>query len=483
MKNDIDIEGLLRASLAENAGRAPQPRLLVEQILADVDQPHPVRDIHRLSRPQWRTWALPLIAAGSVAAVVAALIASSQLHHHASLPPATSFTPTVSNPFTPAPGPSSASASASAPTPTPTPVPTSAPTQTTPSIVGPIGGPLPTAFKVVDVTFVSVNDGWALGEANCLSGPGTCTAIVRTTDGGQAWVGIPTPTNTQLTGNGCAYPSACIQHLRFADRLVGYAYGPNALFVTLDGGANWRKQDGGADALETRDGTAIRVIDDGGCPPACTYHVETASLGSTKWERGVLPGSYPGDGVTLVRSGHHAYIQTYGNPAGGAESARSVLFTSADDGATWVNRGEPCPQRGGGPAGTEVDGSAPAAAADASLTVLCTPRGASNGQFTATSTDGGVTFGNTGGSLPSPVDSVGAASASVLMASADVLYRSVDRGVTWHPVNGNPGASGAGAVNFLGFENASTGRWVTGNGSTIWTTTDAGATWKPYAFK
>jgi hypothetical protein len=57
--------------------------------------------------------------------------------------------------------------------------------------VGPAGGPVPAGFHAVDLTFVDVNDGWALGTAPCASAP--CTSILRTTDGGLSWAGIPAP--------------------------------------------------------------------------------------------------------------------------------------------------------------------------------------------------------------------------------------------------------------------------------------------------
>ena len=107
---------------------------------------------------------------------------------------------------------------------------------------------MPAGFSGYDLTWVSNDDGWALGTAPCGNPP--CTSILRTTDGGRSWVGIPAPRAFLTESDTCA--SACdqISHLRFANPLVGYAYGPNSLYLTTDGGASWHKQPGYAYGLE-----------------------------------------------------------------------------------------------------------------------------------------------------------------------------------------------------------------------------------------
>ena len=65
-------------------------------------------------------------------------------------------------------------------------------TMTVPAAVSSIasvpGGPVPNAFQVADLTFVSNRDGWALGTGECFKIPGErCTALLRTDDGGQQW--------------------------------------------------------------------------------------------------------------------------------------------------------------------------------------------------------------------------------------------------------------------------------------------------------
>jgi hypothetical protein len=86
------------------------------------------------------------------------------------------------------------------------------------------------------MTFVSASEGWVLGTAPCAVQP--CTSIVRTTDGGASWTGIPAP-RVPLASNGPAGLSPGLSHLRFASPLDGFAFG-SQLWATHDGGATWQ---------------------------------------------------------------------------------------------------------------------------------------------------------------------------------------------------------------------------------------------------
>jgi len=85
---------------------------------------------------------------------------------------------------------------------------------------------------------------------------------------------------------------------------------------------------------------------------------------------------------------------------------------------------------------------------------------------------------------------VGAASSSTVFAVGAVggresLVRSVDRGLTWTVVaqSGPVTATAEPRGGFLGFESATTGRWVSlSDPRTVWTTRDGGATWVSYRF-
>ena len=153
-------------------------------------------------------------------------------------------------------------------------------------------------MRVVDLTFTGQDDGWALASADCIHGPGRCTAIMRTTDG-RTWVSHPGSSPFAVPGvDHCAAP--CVQNLRFADDQVGYAYSPSVLFMTTDGGATWQQQDGGALALETARGNVVRLVRDGK-----SIQAWTAKIGSTSWTTRSLgaPAGLGTQDVALARDG------------------------------------------------------------------------------------------------------------------------------------------------------------------------------------
>ena len=319
--------------------------------------------------------------------------------------------------------------------------------------------------------------------------------MAHTLNGGLTWTSTtPPPANIySQDAGGC--PAPCIFGIRFATPLIGYAFGnaviststgATAFFMTIDGGQTWDRESGGADALETLDGNVIRVTDAGYCPPGCAYQVEIAPIGSSNWQPVTLPGpAGSGDSVRLVRTGRHAFIQSYGNMAGGAPAV-SVLWSSSDDGATWARSGELCPQDGTRYSG-EVDSAGLTPAPDGSLTILCVHRATGDG-FTITSTDDGSTFhhrtqsfGSAGAWL------VGAASAYVLFVDSDVLYRSVDAGPRWRRTQQN--SVGPLTASWIGFESSTVGHLIEPgatpsnlNPYAIWSTRDAGKAWVAYVF-
>jgi hypothetical protein len=447
-----DLESRLRTTLAEHADRAPSGRPLAERILAEIETPGVVL------RPRrgFRAWSMPLLAAAAVAAVVASVVGISQVRHTAApVPPALS--PVLSVPAPPV------------GTATSTPQPSR--TAVRPTGAGVIG------FRALDLTFVSENRGWALGSAQCLSGPGRCTAVFRTTDGAD-WTSMPGAAFNVSGVDGCAAP--CVQHLRFANDSVGYAYGPAALFMSTDGGAHWKQQPGrGAEALETLDNNVIRVVSSGtGCPGPCDLRVETAPLGQGQWTGERLgPDRLDADSVSLARSGSDAYVLATRNPAGGAQHQTSTLAVSRDDGASWTTRGEPCPQAKTDPVTDEVDSVALAAAPKGTLTVLCRPRNADRPAFAVISHDTGGHFVRASGTVPAGSLLAGDPS-TALLAAGDRLYRSTDGGSSWRPV-----ARVSGALAFLGFESPTVGRAVSAAGRTVWTTHDGGRSWKPVRFR
>ena len=336
-----------------------------------------------------------------------------------------------------------------------------------------------TGFRIDDLTFIGPEEAWALGSANCLRGPGRCPAMARTLDG-QHWYAVPVPPAKVSTN--CIDVTGCVSHVRFASPSIGYAFGPTTLFMTVDGGTHWIRQAGGAEALEAADGNVIRVISSGsGCPGPCIRMIETSPVGSAQWTtaRFRTPSMTVG-GLTFARSGSHAYLLVTANPAGGAQSETSHLFVSADDGQSWSDVGEPCPQlRGGG----EVDSTTVNVASDGAVVVGCLQRQSPNRASVAVSADGGHTFHARPSFSTGSITTVAAATDMSLLARSGILYESGDGGEQFTAVGQGPHHP-----TWLGFESSTTGHAVEqpprgeGGPSLLWRTTDAGRTWTSYRF-
>ena len=448
-----DLESRLRATMAERARHAPPGGPLAERIIDEVQAPAPVL------RPRhgWRTWSLPLLAAGAVAAVVGAVVgiehtgSTASPPQHTVVPPATQL-PTVAT--TPSVAPSS-------------------PAPTTSGVHA--NGNAVHNFSALDVSFVSATDGWALGSADCLHGSGRCSAFFHTTDGTN-WTSMP-GTQFNVPGvNGCKAP--CVEHIRFATPEIGYAFGPSAVLMTTDGGLDWTRQPlPGADALETLDGNVISVLANN--VPKASF--ERAAIGTNAWHPFTLiPSTVAVTRVELARAGHAAVLEFIEyNPAKGIGDT-GVLYRSSDDGVTWTKVGEPCEYVG---VGYQDESTAATMAADGSVVVSCAVLSAGDLEgfgHTVTSTDGGAHFipPGTGGKLR-PAQLLAAASRSVqLVVAGNGVYRSVDAGESWTPVKTLAGHR----VSFLGFESPTVGRAICDNGRTIWTTRDGGATWSSSRF-
>jgi photosystem II stability/assembly factor-like uncharacterized protein len=486
MTDDRELAALMRDGMAAEAREISASAALTEQLIRTSTAATAGRSgagyrpadgrLEATSRG-WQAWLLPVAAAVLVALLVSTALVGGKLLHASRHQPGSSPAPqpgtSTSQTSSPAPSPSGTAASA------PSTATTSGPTQTpTPGV--PVGGPVPASFRAVDLTWVSTDEGWALGTAPCAQAP--CTSIVRTLDGGRHWVGMPAPVAALGQYGECAQNQACVTTLRFANPQVGYAYGPDTLFLTTDGGQHWQRQSGGAWGLEAADGTVLRLMNK--CLPGCDFTVQRAAVGSGDWTTVPLPGGGQTAGAQLVRAGHLVALLTRGRVAGGADHQTSVLFISSDAGSSWTSRGEPCPQQ----SSVEIDSTAVTIAPDGSITVLCAARNDSERHFTMTSTDGGGHFTAAPAVLGSAAgDTLGAASSSTLLVSLDLLYLSTDGGRSWSRVDKLPGG-GPGQASYIGFETGTVGRVLapdsTGGpgASTVWTTTDAGRSWTAQPF-
>jgi photosystem II stability/assembly factor-like uncharacterized protein len=439
--NDNETTTRMRRGMTAEADRAPQADNVIARIVAAGSEPTVRESRARRSR----AWLAPTLAAAGVATVVVSVIAI-----------------TKANTGTPRPQGVSSIAEPAAP-------------------IGPTGSPLPDGFRPVDVSLLGDGEGWALGSVPCADG--LCTTLARTRDGGDTWRRVPAPplalpATIQIDPvlSGCNQ-IVCVSHVAFATPKIGYVSNGWQLFMTTDAGTTWQEQAGAGAALAIGSATVWRSIDQNRseCAQACRLHVQSSAIGTSTWQDLTLPsGVDSGTGIDLARRDTHAALVIY-------IGTGSSLITTTDDGATWAVRGNVCPQGHGA-----MDMLSPVIAADQSATLLCRPAGApGTGLLTVTSSDGGATFHPSATFGPASGYVAGAASAQVLFADTDRLYRSADAGATWQPVS--LGAVARPQAFVIRFTTATTGivlvRDAAGAVSpTIWATTDAGSTWHAQTF-
>lgn len=109
-------------------------------------------------------------------------------------------------------------------------------------------------------------------------------ALVRTTDGGDTWVGLTAPHASYVAHGAPAAPGLPgVDEVRFANPFDGWAFGP-ALFDTHDGGRTWQQVDigGSVVALETSGGYVDAVVS------PCSGEMECA--GSLRLEQARVTG-------------------------------------------------------------------------------------------------------------------------------------------------------------------------------------------------
>jgi len=378
-------------------------------------------------------------------------------------------------------------------TPTVPPSPATSVSPGAPAPTGNAGSGLAGAF-VMDLTWVSSADGWALAAAPCARG--LCPRIARTEDGGRSWSELADPPADLPGGQVDCTVRACVSGLRFASGTIGYLFGP-ALLMTRDGGRTWTPVPGPpVESLEPGAGDVVRVVyDHTGCPGPCHRVIEAAPAGSSDWRVlfASLSGHGPSRAVTaqVIRAGPQViYVPVYGDLAAGAGSAQVAVYRSRDAGRSWDWLADPCGGRG------------PTARAATDLAAapggLCAPASGAptRGYTVVTSNDDGNTWGP---SRPVPAsarftpDLIAAARPSDLVITNSLIagggpyaYQlavSTDGGAHWATVVNDPEQIRPTApyASYLGFQNASVGRWI-GDPHTIWTTTDGGRHWTKQPF-
>ncbi|HUC26575.1 MAG TPA: hypothetical protein VMA73_28060 [Streptosporangiaceae bacterium] len=332
---------------------------------------------------------------------------------------------------------------------------------------GPPGGPVPRGFRVASVTFVSASDGWVLGTTKtCAHKP--CTSVLRTTDGGRSWTGIPAPKYKLARYN----LAAGLVRLRFADALDGFAYG-SQLWVTHNGGSSWhrvRQVPGYVTDLETSAGVAYAVTSVNKSGKEVVY---SSPAGRDSWHRvaGLPETAGPGGLGSITLHGKAAWLILGGK------------LYSTHNGSHWTKESFTCP------AGYGITSVAAYSASQITLLCVGNPGLGSSSKLLYASTNGGAHFarvgvpprGGDGGLLAEPTPQhLFIATAS----GATWLYASTDGGKRWHQALTLDDA-GLGWNDF-GFTTPSQGVAVEGMAplglTRLWLTRNAGRTWHAVKF-
>jgi hypothetical protein len=294
---------------------------------------------------------------------------------------------------------------------------------------------VPSGFQPASVTFVSPAEGYVLGEpASCASPP--CTSLVRTTDSGAHWVGVPAPRTALVPSPGVTTTTDAnaVSTVRFADPVNGWAFGPG-LWVTHDAARSWHplKIDGQVLTLAAGGGRVTAIVANCAGRGTCTGEARLMSSpvnsdaftqiasGSTTVSP---PGPYGGPTITLHPPAGFALLGSNGNAV-----LQAVVLATAD-GRAWTNFPNPCRAAPGTYLSSFVAPDAislvslctgGAAAGSTAKTVMVTQHGVSTAVgHPPAGGDGGLIAAN--------------GKSTILVASASAatfLYRSTDSGRTW----------------------------------------------------
>jgi photosystem II stability/assembly factor-like uncharacterized protein len=329
--------------------------------------------------------------------------------------------------------------------------------------VRPAVGPVPAGFRPDSMTFISASEGWVLGTAPCAHAP--CTSVVRTTNGGRSWVGIPAPRFKLAPFIG----GPGLIRMRFADSRDGFAYG-SQLWVTHNGGARWGRLTqvpGYIADLEASAGSVYAASVRSG-----RMTIYRTPAGRNAWRRVAGLPTITGQGGlgTITLHGKAAWIilgtRVYASPTG----------------ARWAREGFRCRRNFGI--------SSVAAFSTRDVTLLCSGNAAlgSTQKVVYASANGGVRYtkvgnppsGGDGGVLAEPT------TRHLFIATASAaswLYASTDGGHRWHTSLFR--ADGGEGWNDFGFTTSLQGVAVEGRpaiGSHMYITRNGGTSWHRVTF-
>jgi photosystem II stability/assembly factor-like uncharacterized protein len=346
--------------------------------------------------------------------------------------------------------------------------------------VMPSGGPVPARFAATSVTFVSADEAFVLGTAPCAHAP--CTAVVRTLDRGQSWVGLPAP--AEPVGQPGLAAAPAVWGIRFATPGHGFVFG-DGLWETTDGGGQWIRdaEPGGSIlSLAIAGGQVLaltaRCTPGGGCGPPGV--LERRSLGGGSWtavEKVTIGNVIDPDDLIATQAGVAAVA-----------SGGDVLVTG-DGGLTFTDNPVPCPPPAQRPS--------VAVTSPHGLALLCVGEGYTGHTIKQVyvSRDDGAHWARAG--APSPDGDAGTIAATaageVAIATASAaswLLHSGDAGSSWRIVH-TADDGGAGWAD-LGFTTATDGVVVHGPANSdgnstqrpgqLFLTSDGGTTWYQVSF-
>ncbi|HZS29999.1 MAG TPA: sialidase family protein [Gaiellaceae bacterium] len=350
----------------------------------------------------------------------------------------------------------------------------------------------PSAAQIIDLSWSNPRRGWALLGRTCSSRRNRCAVVEETWNGGATWqqlsslpAEIGPGSNGALSGYGgfCTAGHACVSHIEFVTRRVGYAYG-SSLFMTTDGGRSWEHVSARpVESMAISGSKVFRLVySHPGCPGPCAPMLQSSTPGTRVWAPvpvQVTAGN--GNGETIYAAGRDLYVFSWGNAAGGVTS-HAAIAVSRDRGRTWSTIADPC-----GSIGHEESDAVTASAVRDSLGVLCAPK--SGGRpFVALSRDAARTFAKgTPLSIAAPEQIAISGSGSVAVANAGVtgdgpftytLSVSHDGGHTWKvAVRDRARVAIDLAAGFLQFISPHDLLWV-GYPYSLWQSRNGGRTWE-----
>ena len=337
---------------------------------------------------------------------------------------------------------------------------------------------MPAGFDPVSFTAISGAEYWLLGEAPCHNP--VCTSVVRTTDGGAHFVGLPAPMSGLDVGSGSG---GGVNTLRFADTLDGYVYDTNpggAFWDTHDGGQRWVQPSfisgRGLLAFGTGAGYAFALV--GSCQNGSCANVvlERSPAASDHWTALTVPVP---SGVTQTATMTVHGTNLWFSLTTEATQSNQLLVAGKGSGASFSTYQSPC---FAGLAGTIQ-------ATSASVLWAVCPTGMMAEAFR--STDGGAHWqplSASGEIENSALLAPASDTSAVLQPSSGQLKRTADGGTSWQTV---PGAPSGGFWSWIGFTDSTTGsgllveanipaNWPWPKGPSpeeLWRTSDGGATW------